>query len=170
MWGPGSPSFSGRVVQVPEAFCYPRPLQRHVPMLVGGGGERRTLRLAAQYADACNVMGDMDTVSRKVAVLRSHCRDLGRDPAAVAATHLSTVLVGATDADVASLVERLRPRRQPAARYAAAVHAGTVSDQVGRFRRLADTGVSEVMLRLPDLGDIAPLERMAAVISAFRGV
>jgi F420-dependent oxidoreductase-like protein len=170
MWGPGSPSFSGRVLQVPEASCYPRPLQPHVPMLVGGGGERRTLRLAAQYADACNVMGDIDTVSRKVAVLRAHCRDVGRDPADVAVTHLSTALVGVTDSDVASAVERLRPRRQPAARYAAAVHAGTVPDHVGRFRRLADAGVSEVMVRLPDLGATAPVERMAAVIAAFRRV
>jgi F420-dependent oxidoreductase-like protein len=168
LWGPGSSAFTGRVLQVPETLCYPRPLQPHVPMLVGGGGERRTLRLAAQYADACNVMGDLATVGRKVAVLRAHCADVGRDPAEVAVTHLSTTLVGSTDADVASLVERLRPRRHTASRYAASVHAGTVSDQVGRFRQLADVGVSEVMVRLPDLDDTAPLERMSSVIAAFR--
>ncbi len=168
LWGPGSAPFSGQVLQVAETLCYPRPLQEHVPMLVGGGGERRTLRLAAHYADACNVMGDLATVARKVEVLRSHCEDLGRDPAEVAVTHLSTSLVGTTDADVAALVERLRPRRQPAARYAAAVHAGTVSDHIGRFRQLADAGVSEVMVRLPDLGDTTPVERMAPVIAAFR--
>jgi F420-dependent oxidoreductase-like protein len=167
MWGPGSPPFFGTVLQVPETFCYPRPLQGHVPMLVGGNGERRTLRLAAQYADACNVMGDLSTVERKVAVLRSHCRDVGRDPGEVAVTHLSTALVGKTDDDVAALVERLRPRRQSGPRFAAAVHAGTVSDHIGRFRQLADAGVAEVMLRLPDLGDTAPLERMAPVIAAF---
>jgi F420-dependent oxidoreductase-like protein len=168
LWGKGSPPFSGQVVQVPETLCYPRPLQEHVPMLIGGGGERRTLRLAAQYADACNVMGDLATVQRKAAVLRSHCVDVGRDPAEVAVTHLSTALVGATDGDVAALVERLRPRRQPANRYAAAVHAGTISDHIGRCRQLADAGVSEVMLRLPDLDDTAPLERMSQVIAAFR--
>jgi F420-dependent oxidoreductase-like protein len=168
MWGPGSPPFSGRVLHVPQTFCYPRPLQAHVPMLVGGNGERRTLGLAAQYADACNVMGDLSTVRRKVAVLRSHCSDIGRDPAEVAVTHLSTALVAATDDDVATLVERFRPRRQSAPRFAAAVHAGTVSDQIGRFRQLADAGVAEVMLRLPDLGDTAPLERVAPIIAAFR--
>ncbi len=52
LWGPGSPSFSGKQVTVPEAMCYPRPLQEHVPILVGGGGERRTLRLAARYAES----------------------------------------------------------------------------------------------------------------------
>ena len=58
MWGPGSPSFEGKVLRVPEAICYPRPLQEHVPLLVGGQGERRTLRLVARYADACNLRGD----------------------------------------------------------------------------------------------------------------
>jgi hypothetical protein len=62
---------------------------------------------------------------------------------------LSTALIGDTDAHVAELVERLRPRRTTAARYAAEVNAGTVNDHVGRFRQLAEAGVQEVMVRLP---------------------
>ena len=58
MWGPGSPPFAGRVLKIDEALCYPRPLQEHVPILLGGGGEKTTLRLAARYADACNLFGD----------------------------------------------------------------------------------------------------------------
>jgi hypothetical protein len=65
-------------------------------------------------------------------------------------------------------VERLRPRREPAAKYAAGVHAGTVADHVGRFRDLADTGVREVMVRLPDLTGPAPLATFGEVIAAFR--
>jgi F420-dependent oxidoreductase-like protein len=174
LWGPGNPSFTGWVLTVPEAAGYPRPLQEHVPMLVGGGGERRTLRLAARYADAANVLGDLTAVRRKAAVLRAHCSDVGRDPAQVALTHLSTVLVGADDRQLAGLVDRLRPARQDPARYAATVNAGTVTDHVGRFRELAEAGVAEVMVRLPDLtaagtgSGIEALERMAEVISAFR--
>lgn len=89
LWGPGSPAFHGDVLDVPEAFCYPRPLQGHVPLLVGGGGERCTLRLAARYADAANVFGDASTVRHKAEVLREHCRDADRDPSEVAMTHLS---------------------------------------------------------------------------------
>jgi F420-dependent oxidoreductase-like protein len=166
LWGPGSPAFEGTVLSVPEASCYPRPLQAHVPIVVGGGGERRTLRLAARYADAANVLGDVDTVRRKAAVLRAHCVAAGREP--IELTHLSTALVGADDREVAGLVEQLRPRRQDAARYAAAVNAGTVDDHIGRFRELAEAGVGEVMVRLPDLTDAEPLARMAKVIAAFR--
>ena len=168
LWGPGAPSFEGQVLKVTEAICYPRPLQEHVPVIVGGGGERRTLRLAARYADAANVTGDTATVERKAAVLRAHCADAGRDPGQVALTHLSTALVADDDAHVADLVERLRPRRRDPAWYAAASNAGTVADHVGRFRELADAGAAEVMVRLPDLESAAPLERMAKVISAFR--
>ena len=73
MWGKGTPRFDGRTVTVPAATCYPRPLQEHVPILVGGSGEQRTLRLVARYADMCNLFGDPTTVRRKVDVLREHC-------------------------------------------------------------------------------------------------
>ena len=77
-WGKGAPAFEGRVLRAPEAMCYPRPLQEHVPILVGGNGETRTLRLAARYADVCNIIGEVDVVERKVSALRSHCAAAGR--------------------------------------------------------------------------------------------
>lgn len=168
MWGPGSKPFHGRVLDVPEALCYPRPLQEHVPLLVGGAGERRTLRLAAELADAANVFGDLDDVRRKAAVLRDHCADVGRDPDRVALTHLTTALVGDDDSHVARLVETHRPRRRSAESYAATVHAGTVDDHVERFGALADAGVAEVMVRLVDVGDPESVARMGQVIAALR--
>ena len=137
-------------------------------MLVGGNGERRTLRLAAQYADACNVIGDVEVVVRKVAALHAHCDALDRDRAAVEVTQLSTTLVGRDPVEVDALVERLRPRRQGAERYAASVNAGTVTDHVGRFRALADAGVQTAIVSLPDLAGPDPVERFAPVVAAFR--
>ena len=137
------------MLQLPDTTCYPRPLQEHVPVLVGGNGERRTLRLAAQYADACNVIGDVEVVVRKVAALHAHCDALDRDRAAVEVTQLSTTLVGRDRVEVDALVERLRPRRQGAERYAASVNAGTVTDHIGRFRALADAGVQTAIVELP---------------------
>lgn len=168
MWGPGAKPFTGDVLTVPDTSCYPRPVQQRLPILLGGGGERRTLRLAARYADAANVFGDADQVRRKTEVLRKHCAEVDRDPAEVTMTHLSTVLVGENDRHVAELVERLRPARQDPAAFAAAVNAGTAADQIGRFRELAEAGAGEVMVRLADLDGPEPLARMAPVIAAFR--
>jgi alkanesulfonate monooxygenase SsuD/methylene tetrahydromethanopterin reductase-like flavin-dependent oxidoreductase (luciferase family) len=154
LWGPGNKPFRGAVLDVPDTTCYPRPLQEHLPVLVGGSGPR-TLRLASKYADAVNVFGDVAQV-RKLA---------GHVSGDVELTHLSTTLVGKDHRHVDGLVERLRPRNQNPARYAASVNAGTVDDQIGRFRELSEAGVAEVMISLPQLEG---LETMAEVISAFR--
>jgi F420-dependent oxidoreductase-like protein len=167
LWGPGNRAFSGRVLSLPDTTCYPRPLGP-VPIVVGGGGERRTLRLAARYATAANVMGDAATVAHKRSVLDAHCAAVGRDPAEVELTHLSTTLIGQDDRDVGALIDRLRPRQMDPARYAATVNAGTIADHISRFRHLADSGAGEVMIRLPDLSDPTPLDRAARVIEAFR--
>jgi F420-dependent oxidoreductase-like protein len=167
LWGKGAPAFDGRVVHVPEALCYPRPLQERIPLLVGGNGEHRTLRLAAQYASACNIIGDVDVVTRKVHALHAHCATFGRDPRTIEVTQLSTTLLGRDASEVGTAIERLRPRRQSPERYAASVNAGTVADQVGRFRSLADAGVQTAIVSLPDLAETGPIERFAEVIEAF---
>jgi F420-dependent oxidoreductase-like protein len=100
MWGPGTPRFDGRTITVPEAMCYPRPLQAKIPILVGGSGERTTLRIVAKYADACNLFGEPEAVRHKVEVLVGHCADLGRDAAEIEITQLSTVMVGDDHAQV----------------------------------------------------------------------
>jgi alkanesulfonate monooxygenase SsuD/methylene tetrahydromethanopterin reductase-like flavin-dependent oxidoreductase (luciferase family) len=171
LWGPGAPAFTGRRITVPEASCYPRPLQERVPILVGGSGERRTLRLVAERADGCNLFGDPATVRRKLEVLARHCAAVGRDPACIEVTHLSTRLTGPTPDDVADLVARLRPGRTPPSRYAASAGAGTVSEQVRRFEALRDAGVGTAIVRLADLGrDDGAIERFAPVVAALRGV
>jgi F420-dependent oxidoreductase-like protein len=167
LWGPGSPAFSGAAISVPEAICYPRPLQERIPILVGGSGERKTLRLVARYADACNLFGDAATVRHKVDVLHRHCADVGRDPADVRVTHLSTALTGRDDDELTALVDRLRPERITPEAFGARVNAATVDDHVGRFRQLADAGVQTAIVSLPDLSDAAPVERFAEVIAAF---
>jgi alkanesulfonate monooxygenase SsuD/methylene tetrahydromethanopterin reductase-like flavin-dependent oxidoreductase (luciferase family) len=170
LWGPGAPAFTGRRITVPEASCYPRPLQERVPILVGGSGERRTLRLVAERADGCNLFGDPATVRRKLEVLARHCAAVGRDPACIEVTHLSTRLTGPTPDDVADLVARLRPGRTPPSRYAASAGAGTVSEQVRRFEALRDAGVGTAIVRLADLGrDDGAIERFAPVVAALRG-
>ncbi|MEA3020794.1 MAG: hypothetical protein QOI47_2318 [Actinomycetota bacterium] len=168
MWGAGSPPYEGRVVKVAETICYPRPLQERVPIMIGGSGERRTLKLVARHADACNLFGDAATVKHKVDVLHRHCADVGRDPDDILVTHLSTALTGRTRGEVDAAIDALKPKRATPEAYAAAVNAGTVEDHIGRFRELADAGVQTAIVNLPDLAEPAPVERFAEVIDAFR--
>lgn len=168
LWGPGTPSYQGRRLQVPEALCYPRPLQARVPIMVGGGGERRTLALVARHADACNIVGEAAVVRRKLAALHRHCADVGRDPSSVELTQLSTTIVGRDAVEVAGLVEQTRPRRTAAERWATRTNAGTVADQVARYRELAAAGVGTAIVSLPDLRAAGAVERFAGVIDAFR--
>ena len=158
----------GKAISVPEAICYPQPLQAHVPILVGGSGERRTLRLVAELADACNLFGDAGMVRRKVEVLHGHCAEAGRDPAGVEVTSLTTALAGADAEEVDGLLDRLRPRQASPEAFAASVTAGTVEDHIGRYRRLAEAGVQTAMVSLADLALPGALERFAPVIGAFR--
>ena len=144
MWGPGAPPFEGQRLRVAEAICYPRPLQEHVPILVGGQGERRTLRLVARYADACNLRGDPPVVApqdrgarRALRCLRARPRPPSPSPTS------STALVGprpgraSTPSSSAS-----QPKGTSPEAYRTWAGAGTVEDQVGRFRELAEPGVA----------------------------
>ncbi len=93
LWAPGTKAYDGERVTLPETTCYPRPIGP-LPLIVGGGGERRTLRIAARWADACNVRADLDTVRHKTAVLRRHCDDVGRPHDEVEVTVLDVAVVG----------------------------------------------------------------------------
>lgn len=166
-WGPGAKPYFGTVLRIPDTSCYPRPLQPHVPILVGGSGEHRTLRLVARYADAANLFGEPEVVARKVGVLHRHCEDLGRDPADVSVTHLGTVLVGDDTAEVAALVEAHRPPRTSAERFARSVHAGTVEQHVARVANYVAAGVDHVIVSLVGLDERA-LDRYGRVIDALR--
>jgi F420-dependent oxidoreductase-like protein len=150
MWGPGAPRFEGRTTTVAEATCYPRPLQERIPILVGGSGERRTLRLVARHADACNLFGDAATVRRKLDVLRSWCETESRDPSAIAVTHLAPARVVAAG----------EPREGQG--------AATVEEHVGRYRELAEAGVQTAIVGLSDAVGPESVTRFADVVAAFR--
>lgn len=168
LWGPGNKPFAGQVIEVPDTACYPRPLQERIPLLVGGGGERKTLALVARYADACNLFGDTDVVRHKVAVLHEHCAEAGRDPTEIAVTHLSTVLVGRDAADLRAQVERTRPPRVSAERHLRATNAGTVAQHVDRVGRLVNAGVDEIMVSIAGLGSADELGTWAEVMGQLR--
>ncbi|HEY7626941.1 MAG TPA: LLM class flavin-dependent oxidoreductase, partial [Ilumatobacteraceae bacterium] len=164
----GSPRFEGATITIEEALCYPRPLQEHIPIIVGGSGERRTLRLVAQYADGCNLFGEADVVARKLAALARHCADVGRDVSEIDVTHLSTVLIGRDRGELAMTIDRLRPRRVGAERFARQSNAGTIDDHYERAMRLADAGVRTLIVRPLDIADRRAMETLGVLIERLR--
>ncbi len=162
LWAKGTKAYDGELIQLPETTCYPRPVSQ-VPIIVGGSGERRTLKIAARLGDGCNVPSDLETLDRKSAVLREHCVDVGRDPADVALTVLDLPVVGSDRDEVWEKVERLRGRTA-AATYAERHHAGTPRDHRDRYAQLAERGVGTVFVALPDLSGPESLASVAPML------
>jgi alkanesulfonate monooxygenase SsuD/methylene tetrahydromethanopterin reductase-like flavin-dependent oxidoreductase (luciferase family)/predicted kinase len=166
LWQPGTKPYQGERISLPETTCYPRPVSA-VPIIVGGSGERRTLRIAARLGDGCNLPSDLATLDHKLAVLREHCRAVGRDPAEVQITVLDVPVIGDDRTHAAAIVEKLRGRTA-AATFARRHHSGTAEDHVGRYRLLAERGVSTVFVSLPDLTGPDDVLRLAPLAAAFR--
>src|SRR5260370_16006597 len=79
-------------------------------MMIGGGGEQRTLKLVAQYADMCNIFGDPATVRHKTDVLERHCETVGRDPGTIVKTRLGSLIIRKTDAEAERIFEQILNR------------------------------------------------------------
>ena len=89
MWSDDDGPFEGQHYRLAETLCSPAPVSEPRPrILIGGGGERKTLRLVARYADACNLSGGRDVLEHKIGVLRQHCEEVGRDPDEIEVTAL----------------------------------------------------------------------------------
>lgn len=92
MWSDDNGPYQGTHYQLAETLCSPAPVSSPRPrILIGGSGERKTLRLVAIYADACNIFGDAPTIAHKLDVLHRHCDEVGRDPARIEVTALMHV-------------------------------------------------------------------------------
>jgi alkanesulfonate monooxygenase SsuD/methylene tetrahydromethanopterin reductase-like flavin-dependent oxidoreductase (luciferase family)/predicted kinase len=166
LWAPGTKAYHGRYVHLPETTCYPRPVS-DVPIIVGGSGERRTLRIVAEQADGCNLPSDQTVLRSKIDILHRHCAALGRDPGGLEITVLDLPVIGTDREDVAVRVERLRGRLT-AAVYGARHHAAPAVDHAQRYRELAQLGVRTIFVALPDLFGADDLARCAPLLAALR--
>lgn len=167
LWGKGSPSFSGRVLTAQELVCYPRPVQTPIPVLVGGGGEKRTLRVVARHADAANLFGAPNQVAHKVEVLRRHLETEGRSPDAVEVTHLTGALVATDRSGLRERVNELRDRTTSFEDYSRRNNAGTVDDLVSLFTSYHEAGATHSIVSLPDVALPGSVETFAEVIEAL---
>src|SRR5919198_4685020 len=89
-----SASFNGKYYQIRNAYCNPKPIQKpSPPILVGGSGERKTLKIVAKYADTCNLFGSPETVRKKLNILKEHCKSVGRGYDSILKTKLGAIIV-----------------------------------------------------------------------------
>jgi F420-dependent oxidoreductase-like protein len=107
------PSFSGTHYRIDRALNYPRPLQPGGPkIMVGGGGEQRTLRLVARYADMSHWFGPLADIKRKIEILNRYCEEEGRDPGTITKTMGSPVVLVENEGQVKTVMERMPPERR----------------------------------------------------------
>jgi F420-dependent oxidoreductase-like protein len=148
MWSGNSSKFEGLYYELAETLCVPQPLAKpRPPILIGGMGERKTLRLVAQYADACNLFTHigMSAIKQKLDVLQRHCDALKRDYSRIEKTSLST----------------LNLRDDPE----------SIDKAIATCRDLAAAGIQHAIFNLPNVHEIKPVELLARkVLTAVRGL
>lgn len=143
----------------------PRPVQAHVPLMIGGGGEKRTLRVVARHADMWNVQAAPPDVARKIAVLGEHCREVGRDIADITLT-VGGNLVIRRDRSAAEAVyaEQLRHNCTTDATNVTTPYQrwlGTVDDAVARIRSYIEVGIQGLVVEMPAPFDLDTLRALA---------
>jgi F420-dependent oxidoreductase-like protein len=144
-------TFRGTRHSIDGAYNVPQPVQPEGPkILIGGGGERKTLRLVARYADLWNGFGTPDEIRHKLEVIAEHCRDVGRDPPEIVTTRLGTLAL----ADTMDEAERLRDAFQRRrgiddAGVSAGLTWGTADVVAERVQEYLDTGLGGMIFNLP---------------------
>ena len=144
MWSDDEGPYEGKHYRLQRTLNVPQPLTKpHPPILIGGGGEKKTLRLVAKYAQACNLFGG-DELEHKLDVLRRHCDDVGRDYDEIEKTVMFSLDPGANGEKVDALLEKLQ--------------------------RLASLGIQEAHGSVPDVWRLTPLELLGErVVPAAAG-
>jgi len=162
-----APSFAGKHYRIEKALNIPRPVQPNGPrIMVGGSGEKRTLRLVAQYADMCNIHGSPDTIRHLLEVLHRHCADVGRDPGEITTTRLGSLFLtsSAEEAEQTSGFLRDAAGADFEERFTVG-DPGAVIDQVDA---LVDAGLDELIFNLP-FADPATVRRAGELLVARFG-
>jgi F420-dependent oxidoreductase-like protein len=154
MFTEDSATFAGSHHRVDGALNNPRPVRGDIPILVGGSGERKTLRLVAQYADGCNVFGDPERVRHLMGVLDAHCEDAGRDPAEITRTKLGTLVIADTHEEAERLLASWPERANlDPDRLRNVLTLGT-PDEVGeQVQALREAGLDGIVFNMPNPHD-----------------
>lgn len=173
LWSEETVSYDGKHVRLDGAYCDPKPLQQLPQIWVGGGGERKTLRVAAKHASHTNWQTGLDGFVRKTGVLREHCDAIGRDFETITRTHGPDCRLFDNDRDLQRWLDSPGGGqlwgRTPHDEYVRNSFVGTVEQVTDKAQGFVDAGCREFVLWFRDYPGTESLERfMAEVVPALR--
>lgn len=164
MWTEEEAVYEGKYHRVHGAINQPRGVQKpHIPLLIGGGGEQVTLKLVAQYADACNISyPTVAEMAHKFAVLKKHCENVGRDYESIKRTVLVMCAIAETEAEAQAIAQSTPFRRPiPPEKVPQTALVGTPDIVRQRLAAYEQAGAQEIILYLPDAKDLHSLRLFA---------
>jgi F420-dependent oxidoreductase-like protein len=151
-------TYEGTHCSVRDAYNNPKPIRGDIPIMIGGSGEKKTLRMVAQYADASNFFGDAERIRHLVGVLEGHCERLGRDIGEITKTRLGTLIIKQTQEEADSVFEHIsQSSGMPADRLASWIVGDP--DTVGeRCTELLDAGLDGLIFNSPEAHDLETVQ------------
>ena len=147
---------AGEHHSVSDAYNSPKPLRGDIPIVIGGSGERKTLRMVAQYGDGCNFFGDPGRARHLLGVLGGHCDRLGRNPGEITKTAMAIIVIAETEGGVKAKLDAMRSTGIAKERIAGAT-AGTPEQVLERAHAFRDVGIEGLTLSMPDVQDLEAL-------------
>jgi len=156
-------SHDGRYYQLHDALCEPRPIQKRLPILVGGSGPRKTLRTVARRADGWNTSGTVEEVRSHLDILAEHCDDVGRDIATIEKSISFPIIVRDDPAAAASVYSVLLERNGIADMGSVPVLLGSPDEIADRLRPYVEMGFETIIVRMPAPYDRETIDRMVQV-------
>jgi F420-dependent oxidoreductase-like protein len=165
MFTQDQPSFSGEYYSIEKIHNNPPPIRGDIPIMIGGSGEKKTLRMVAQYADGSNLFGDVDRIRHLVGVLEEHCAKLDRDPAEITKTRLGSIILHDTHDTAQKLKDSHAAASADPERVGAMITAGD-TDSVGeQIQGFLDAGLDGLIFNMPQVYDLEQVERVGKLLS-----
>ena len=157
-------NFEGKHCAVHDAVLWPKPVQPRLPILIGGGGEKKTLRIVARHADLWNGFGTPDVIRRKIDILREHCAAVGRDPTDISVTANIGIIVRDSAAGIRARLDEIGEVAGFPDYAASNQPYGTSEIVARRLAEYAAVGVREIIAVMPAPYDRETIERLATEV------
>jgi alkanesulfonate monooxygenase SsuD/methylene tetrahydromethanopterin reductase-like flavin-dependent oxidoreductase (luciferase family) len=157
-------TFKGKYYAFTDALAEPKPVQKRLPILIGGGGERKTLRTTARYADMWHGFGPPEQIAHKIAVLEAHCREVGRDPREIEITSGFDPGLCLRDSERDVEARRAEVGKRIGRPVATPMPIWRVEDAVKRLRDYAAVGVTTIIFGMGSPFDVETMRRFASQV------